>query len=80
MPAHKTRIDQMTSRDYALDAFLAKKAQIDTLLARLQTLSDEHFNYTPDEIHWGHVGTLGHYAEKLQQISDAAFQEGEYAE
>jgi len=64
----------------AIDAFLAKKAEIDTMLARLQTLSDEHFEVSPDEVHWGHVGTLGHYAELLKRITDAAFHEGEHAE
>ncbi len=64
----------------ALDAFLAKKAEIDTMLARLRDLSDEHFNWSPDEINWGHVGTLGHYAELLKRITDSAFNEGEHAE
>lgn len=64
----------------ALDTFLARKAEIDTMLARLQALSDEHFNWSPDEINWGHVGTLGHYAEMLKRITDSAFQEGEHAE
>lgn len=64
----------------ALDAFLARKAEIDTMLARLTDLSAEHFNVAPDEIHWGHVGTLAHYAELLKRITDAAFHEGEHAE
>ena len=64
----------------ALDAFIAKKAEIDTMLARLRDLSDEHFNWSPDEINWGHVGTLGHYAELLKRIADSAFKEGEHAE
>jgi hypothetical protein len=64
----------------ALDAFLAKKAEIDTMLARLQALSADHFETSPDEVNWGHVGTLGHYAEQLQRITDAAFKEGEHAE
>ncbi len=64
----------------ATDAFLAKKAEIDTMLERLKTLSDEHFNWSPGEITWGHVGTLTHYAEMLKQITDSAFREGEFAE
>ncbi len=63
----------------ALDAFIAKKAEIDGMLARLQTLSDEHFNSSPNEINWGHVGTLGHYAELLKRLTDSAFNEGEHA-
>ncbi len=64
----------------ALEAFLAKKAEFDAMLARLQSLSADHFNWSPDEINWGHVGTLGHYAEMLKRITDSAFQEGEFAE
>ena len=64
----------------ALDAFIARKAEIDTMLDRLKALSDEHFGYSPDDINWGHVGTLGHYAELLKRITGAAFKEGEYAQ
>ena len=64
----------------ALDAFIARKAEIDAMLKRLQALSDDHFNVSPDEVRWGHVGTLAHYAELLKRITDAAFGEGEHAE
>lgn len=63
----------------ALDAFLARKAEIDDMLARLANLSDEHFNLHPDEVHWGHVGDLESYASLLRRVSDAAFKKGEYA-
>ncbi|MGH6916341.1 MAG: hypothetical protein ACREJ0_01405, partial [Geminicoccaceae bacterium] len=58
------------SQEQALAAFVSKKAEIDAILTRLQALSDEHFNYGPEEITWGHVGTLEHYAEVLQRITD----------
>jgi hypothetical protein len=45
------------SKEEALAAFVSKKAEIDEMLTRLQALSDDHFNYSPDEIDWGHVGT-----------------------
>ena len=51
------------SKEQALAAFVSRKAEIDAMLARLQALSDDHFNYSPDEITWSHVGTLEHYAE-----------------
>ena len=63
----------------ALDAFIVRKSEIDTMLERLKALSDEHFSVSPDDINWGHVGTLAHYAELLKQITDAAFKEGEHA-
>ena len=64
----------------ALDAFIAAKAEIDVMLERLKALSDDHFETHPDEINWGHVGTLNHYHDRLREISDAAFREGAFAE
>ena len=64
----------------ALDAYIARKAEIDTMLARLKALSDDHFNVAPDEVDWADVGTLAHYAELLKRITDSAFKEGEHAE
>ncbi len=69
-----------TDNTKALDAFLAAKIEIDAMLERLAALSDEHFETSPDEIHWGHVGTLNHYRAKLREITDMAFHEGEHAE
>ena len=31
------------------------------------------------QIDWGHVGTLGYYAELLKRITNIAFNEGEHA-
>ena len=67
-------------RRTALDAYIAKKMEIDTMLDRLKALSDDHFNVAPDEINWSHVGTLAHYAELLKRITNSAFKEGEHAE
>jgi hypothetical protein len=67
------------SREQALAAFVSKKAEIDAMLTRLQALSDDHFNYSPDEIAWDHVGTLSYYAELLKRITDSGFKEGEHA-
>jgi hypothetical protein len=67
------------TKDSALAAFVARKDEIDAMLARLADASADHFGYAPDEINWGHVGTLAHYAELLKRITDAAFHEGEHA-
>ena len=63
----------------ALDAFIARKTEIDKMLVRIQALSDDHFNVHPDEIHWGHVGDLSNYSKQLREVTNAAFQEGEHA-
>ena len=67
------------SKEQALAAFVSRKAEIDTMLVRLQALSDDHFGYSPDDVTWNHVGTLGYYAELLNRVTDSAFKEGEHA-
>ena len=47
-----------TDNAKALDAFIAAKAEIDVMLARLQALSDDHFNFDPDAVNWGSVGSI----------------------
>lgn len=68
-----------TDNSEALGAFIGKKAEIDAMRLRLTALSDEHFNAHPDEVTWGHIGTLEHYASLLKRITDRAFGEGEHA-
>jgi len=46
----------LRNKEQALNAFIARKDRIDAMLARLQALSDDHFNTNPDEITWGHEG------------------------
>lgn len=70
---------RQTDNSKALAAFIARKAEIDAMLERLTTLSADHFDVSPDDVHWGHVGTLAHYAELLKRITDSAFKEGEHA-
>ena len=67
------------TNDDALDAFIAAKNEIDAMLARLVAHSADHFGYRPEEVNWGHVGTLDHYRARLREITDMAFREGEYA-
>ncbi len=68
------------TNDAALDAFIAAKIEIDAMLARLMVHSADHFGYSPDEVNWGHVGTLDHYRARLREITDMAFREGEHVE
>ena len=75
----RTPNKSIKSNDDALAAFVAKKAEIDAMLARIQARSDDHFGVTPYEVTWGDVGNLGHHAELLRRITDMAFKEGEHA-
>ena len=78
---HQLRAEKARrNQEAALAAFIEKKVEIDAMLARLQRLSDDHFNAQPDEISWGHVGTLEHYASLMKRITDSAFGEGEFAD
>ena len=78
---HQLRAEKARrNQEAALEAFIEKKAEIDAMLALLQMLSDDHFNAHPDEINWGHVGTLEHYSSLLKRITDSAFGEGEFAD
>jgi hypothetical protein len=74
MPGHPTE------KSKAFGAFLTAKNEIDSMLERLTSLSTDHFETSPDEINWGHVGTLNHYSSLLRQITESAFREGEHAE
>ena len=73
-------IDMPKTNDAALDVFIAAKAEIDAMLARLAAHSADHFGYSPEEVNWGHVGTLDHYRARLREITDMAFHEGEHAD
>lgn len=68
------------NHEAALAAFIARKAEIDAMLTRLQDLSGDHFNTQPDAVTWGDVGCLDHYASLLKRITDSAFREGEFAD
>jgi hypothetical protein len=65
------------ANDQALTAFVTRKAEIDAMLERLATFSDDHFGVAPEDVHWGHVANLSHVIERLRQASDFLFQEGE---
>ena len=62
----------------ALEAFIETVGGIKEYLAELTEFADDHLNYNPDDINWGHVGTANHYLETLKQLTDMAFKRGEY--
>lgn len=61
------------TNDTALDAFIAAKTEIDAMLTRLVAHSAEHFGYSPEDVNWGHVGTLDHYRARLREITYMGF-------
>ena len=80
-PRHELRAEKARrNKEAALNAFIGKKAEIDEMLARLQALSDDHFNFDPEAVNWGSVGSISSVASDLLKITDFLFGEGEHAE
>ena len=75
----QTSARRTTGNSKVVAAFIAKKAEIDAMLAGLAALSEDHFDVEVETLNWGHVGNLEHYASLLKRITDAAFREGEHA-
>ena len=65
--------------DGALAVFMARKLEIDAMLQRLTAFSADHFGVDPEDVDWGHIGTLGHYHQLLRLVCDSAFWEGDCA-
>ena len=63
----------------SLEAFVAKKAEFDALLAELQQASDDHFGADPEAVLWGETAWLADATAKLKDIADQHFRRGEYA-
>ena len=76
----RTSKTKTRSNEDALAAFVQQEGRDRRDAQPPAGLSDDHFNYSPDEISWDHVGTLGYYAEMLKRVTDSAFHEGEHAE
>jgi len=67
------------NQEQCLEAFIAKKAEFDALLADLQRMSDDHFGADAETVLWGHAGTLEHWNSRLREVADAYFKRGEFA-
>lgn len=67
------------TNDVALAAFISAKTDIDGLLERLAALSAAHFECSPEDVNWSHVGTLERSSARLREITGRAFREGERA-
>ncbi len=58
----------MNTKSAAIEAYLARAADIRIKLARLQQLTDDHFGHDPEASHWGHVGDLGREDQALDDL------------
>ncbi len=56
------------TNEQALARFLANVGAIRTALDAIGAAADDHFDLTPDEIHWGHVGDTQRTLQGLTEI------------
>jgi hypothetical protein len=56
------------ANEKALDRFVATVCEIRTTLEAIMEAADDHFDLTPDEIHWGHVGDVQRTLDGLKEI------------
>lgn len=64
----------------ALDSFIATISEMTDRLDELKEFAENHMDYDPDSINWGHVGTAQHFLAALTELTDQAYKRGEYAE
>jgi hypothetical protein len=85
MVRHAMRMTETTmtkrkaNQQRSLEAFLAKKAEFDALLAELQQASADHFGADPETVLWCETAWLADSTAKLKDIADQHFRRGEYA-
>ena len=59
-----------SNQERSLAAFMARKAKVDELLARLQRASEDHFGADPDRVLWCEAGSLAEVEQYLQHAVD----------
>ena len=64
----------------ALNSFIHYAGEIQNRLKELTEYANDHMEYSPEEINWAHVGAESRILEKLTELTDMAFNRGEYAE
>jgi hypothetical protein len=63
----------------SLEAFLARKAEFDALLAELRQASGDHFGADPEDVLWDEAAWLADATAKLKDIADQHFRRSDYA-
>ena len=63
----------------SLEAFLAKKAEFDALIADLQQASGDHFGADPEAVLWAETAWLTDATGTLKEVADQHFRHSEYA-
>ena len=50
---------QTGGNEKPLDEFIARVGKIDAALETIKVANNDHYDLSPDEVHWGHVGDVG---------------------
>jgi hypothetical protein len=74
-----TMTKREANQQRSLEAFLAKKAEFDALIAELQQASGDHFGADPEAVLWGETAWLHDATAKVKEVADQHFRRGEYA-
>lgn len=70
MPQTTRLAVRASNQERSLAAFMARKAKVDELLARLQRASEDHFGADPDRVLWCEAGSLAEVEQCLQHAVD----------
>jgi len=70
----------MKTNETALNKFMTNIAEATALLEELSEYFADHMQVNPDDVNWGHVGDASYFLEKMKEMTDKAFNRGEYAE
>lgn len=63
----------------ATDAFVTALAEINSRLDELKSYAENHMGVNSEAINWGHVGSAERLLTALTELTDRAYQRGEYA-
>lgn len=50
------------------EVFMALTQKASQMVEELKAHIDDHFEVSPDKVHWGHVGTAGKTCEDLEAL------------
>jgi len=64
----------------ALGRFLTTITEIDGRLMELKGFIDGHMFHNPEEINWAHVGMAECFLKVMTELTDIAYNRGEYGE
>lgn len=57
-------------KEKSLDAFIKKIGETELLLSKISEHIANHMGVSPDEVHWGHVGSASHVTTTLENLCE----------